>query len=225
MKLLAIDTALGACSAAVLDGAAVLSRRYEPMERGHAERIAPMVQEVMQEAGLAFGSLDRLAVTVGPGTFTGQRVGLAFMRGLHLALRRPLIGVTSLRAMAEAALVQTGASRAAVMHDARRGEAYATFVVNRCVVVPVQIATFADAVRAILDAAPSLEEPVAFAGTAGRQAAQFCHAQGMCALETDISTPDALWVGRLAAAEPEPDCIPRPLYLRPPDARLPAGIN
>jgi tRNA threonylcarbamoyladenosine biosynthesis protein TsaB len=225
VKLLAIDTALGACSAAVLDGHAILGRRYEPMERGHAERLAPMVQEVMQEAGLAFDSLDRLAVTIGPGTFSGQRVGLAFMRGLRLALQRPLIGVTTLRAMAEAALMQTGANRAAVLHDARRGEVYVAFVVNGCVVVSVQIATFADAVRAILDATPSLEEPVAFAGTAGRQAALACEARGVRAIETGICTPDAIWVGRLAADEPEPDSIPRPLYLRPPDARLPVAIN
>ena len=76
------------------------------MERGHAEALAPVVQEVMR--GHDFASLDRLAVTVGPGTFTGQRVGLAFMRGLKLALGKPLIGVTSLEAMAAAALAETG---------------------------------------------------------------------------------------------------------------------
>jgi tRNA threonylcarbamoyladenosine biosynthesis protein TsaB len=225
VKILAIDTALGACSAAIVDGHAVLSHRYEPMQRGHAERIAPMVREAMEEAGLAFDSLDRLAVTTGPGTFTGQRVGLAFMRGLRLALRRPLIGMTTLRAMAEAALAQTGAKRAAVVHDARRGETYVSLVADGSVTVPVQLATFDDAMRAILDAALSLDEPVAFAGTAGRQAAQICRAQGVPALDTDIATPDAVWVARLAATEPEPDSLPRPLYLRPPDARLPAAVS
>src|ERR1051325_1687828 len=89
MKLLAVDTALGACSAAVLDGETVLAHRFAAMERGHAEALAPMVQEVMNEAGLTFAALDRLAVTTGPGTFTRQRVGLAFMRGLRLAPKRP----------------------------------------------------------------------------------------------------------------------------------------
>ncbi len=108
MKLLAVDTALGACSAALLDGDTVLAHRFEPMERGHAERLAPMVEEVMREAALPFTALDRLAVTTGPGTFTGQRVGLAFMRGLRVALKKPLIGVTSLAAMAAQAMDETG---------------------------------------------------------------------------------------------------------------------
>ena len=85
MKILAVDTALGACSAAILDGETTLAHRFEPMERGHAEALAPMVEAAMRDANLAFAELDRLAVTTGPGTFTGQRVGLAFMRGLRVA--------------------------------------------------------------------------------------------------------------------------------------------
>src|SRR5271169_756924 len=103
MKILAADTALGACSVALLDDARVFAHRFEPMERGHAEALAPMVDEAMREAGLAFAELDRLAVTTGPGTFTGQRVGLAFMRGLRVALKKPLAGITTLEAMAAAA--------------------------------------------------------------------------------------------------------------------------
>ena len=87
MKLLAVDTALGACSVALLDDGKTLAHIFEPMDRGHAERLAPMVDEAMQKAGMDFAALDRLAVTTGPGTFTGQRVGLAFMRGLRLALQ------------------------------------------------------------------------------------------------------------------------------------------
>ena len=74
MKILAADTALGACSVAVLDGGRVLAHRFEAMERGHAEALAPMVDEAMRESGIAFADIDRLAVTTGPGTFTGQRV-------------------------------------------------------------------------------------------------------------------------------------------------------
>jgi len=74
-KLLAVDTALGACSVAVLDGDRVLAHRFQEMTRGHAEALAPMVDEAMRHAGIAFAALDRLAVTTGPGTFTGQRVG------------------------------------------------------------------------------------------------------------------------------------------------------
>ena len=86
MKILAVDTALGACSVALLDDGKILAHVFEPMDRGHAERLAPMVDEAMKKAGMDFSSLDRLAVTTGPGTFTGQRVGLAFMRGRTLLI-------------------------------------------------------------------------------------------------------------------------------------------
>src|SRR5690348_18351519 len=94
------------------------------MERGHAETLAPMVQALMQQAGVRFADLDRLAVTTGPGTFTGQRVGLAFMRGLRLALKRPLIGITTLQAMAAAAMDKAQTPFGAALHDAKRGEVY-----------------------------------------------------------------------------------------------------
>src|SRR5580658_4603040 len=109
--LLAVDTALGACSVALLEGDEVRAHIFEAMDRGHAERLAPMVDEAMTAANADFARLTRLAVTTGPGTFTGQRVGLAFMRGLRVALKKPLIGITTLEAMAFA----TGAERAAAI--------------------------------------------------------------------------------------------------------------
>jgi tRNA threonylcarbamoyladenosine biosynthesis protein TsaB len=221
VKLLAIDTALGACSAAVLDEETILAHRFEPMERGHAERLAPMVRETMQESGLAFGSIDRIAVTIGPGTFTGQRVGYAFARGLRLALQRPLIGVTTLAAMSRAATAETGAGGAIVLHDARRGEVYASAIVGTSTLLPPCLTTIEAALRAIGERIQMPKEPLAFAGTAGALAAQDWRAQGYAAMVTDIHAPDAVWVGRLALAEPEPETVPRPLYLRPPDARLP----
>jgi tRNA threonylcarbamoyladenosine biosynthesis protein TsaB len=123
-KILAVDTALGACSVAVLDGARVLAKRHVAMDRGHAEVLAPMVEETMREASLAFGELARLAVTTGPGTFTGQRVGLAFMRALKVALNIPCLGVTTLAAMAAQACEAGGVEWAIAAHDARRGEFY-----------------------------------------------------------------------------------------------------
>ncbi|HVU20591.1 MAG TPA: tRNA (adenosine(37)-N6)-threonylcarbamoyltransferase complex dimerization subunit type 1 TsaB, partial [Rhizomicrobium sp.] len=103
MKILAVDTALGACSVAITEGDRTLAHCREFMDRGHAEALAPMVENAMRDANQSFTSLDRLAVTTGPGTFTGQRVGLAFMRALRVALHRPLIGITTLAAMAQAA--------------------------------------------------------------------------------------------------------------------------
>ena len=107
MKILAVDTALGACSVAALLDDAIVAHRWIAMLRGHAEALAPMVQETLEDAHVQLGEFDRLAVTTGPGTFTGQRVGLAFMRGLRLALARPLVGITTLEAMAEAAKAES----------------------------------------------------------------------------------------------------------------------
>jgi tRNA threonylcarbamoyladenosine biosynthesis protein TsaB len=221
MKLLAVDTALGACSVALLDDETVLSRAFEPMERGHAERLAPMAQEVMRHGGIGFPALDRLAVTIGPGTFTGQRIGYAFMRGLRLALGRPLIGITTLSAMAHAARAKTDAGAAAVLHDAKRGEVYFALATNAKLVIPDQLVSFEEAVRAILEFHNNFGGRMSIAGTAAEQAADALRAQGCDSMPAGIIAPDALWVARLAMSAPEPATIPRPLYLRPPDARLP----
>jgi tRNA threonylcarbamoyladenosine biosynthesis protein TsaB len=215
VKILAVDTALGACSVALLDGDQLLAHIFEPMERGHAERLAPMVDEAMKQAGVSFSALNRLAVTTGPGTFTGQRVGLAFMRGLRLALRIPLNGLTTLEAMAAAAMAETGSHRAAAIHDARRKEAYLLLrdgeeVVRQPVVLP-----FAEAVARI-----KAFGPCALAGT-GASATQ--EELGSIFPLSAIRQPDALWVAKLAQNRPAPDEAPGPLYLRAPDAKLPGG--
>lgn len=216
MKILAVDTALGACSVAILDNQKVLAHRFVAMERGHAEALAPMVEAAMAEGGLGFAALDRLAVTTGPGTFTGQRVGLAFMRGMRLALKRPLAGVTTLEAMAASALAETGASAAAALHDAKRGEVYLEAVAASGILLPVQLQSFGEALRLL----SSLHVNFALAGTAAPAAAAWLKAEGIATVETAIRAPDALWVARLALTAPEPDGPPRPLYLRAPDAKL-----
>src|SRR5579883_2583715 len=163
--LLAVDTALGACSVALLEGDAVRAHIFEPMERGHAERLAPMVDAAMTAAGAAFGDLTRLAVTTGPGTFTGQRVGLAFMRGLRLALHIPLVGVTTLEAIAAAATAQTGQARAAAIHDARRDETYLLLKDGDAIIQSPVVMPFADAVARIRAFGPCV-----LAGTGAAQA-------------------------------------------------------
>lgn len=98
--VLAIDTSLDACSAAVVRGSDVLAVASELMQRGQAERLAPMVRDVVRNAGKSFADLDRVAVTIGPGSFTGVRVGLSFARALAVALGRPCLGVSTLEALA-----------------------------------------------------------------------------------------------------------------------------
>ena len=94
MIVLGLDTCLNRCSVAVLDGQAVLAHAAEEMARGHQERLAPMARQVMAEAGLPFSTLERVGATVGPGSFTGLRVGIAFAKGLGSALGVPAVGVT-----------------------------------------------------------------------------------------------------------------------------------
>ena len=119
MIVLALDTCLEACSAAVLDGETVRAAEVLPMARGHQEALAPLVERVAAQAGLAFTDLDRIGVTVGPGSFTGLRVGLAFAKGLGAALERPVTGVSALAALAEP---HGGLVFSAI--DARRGQVY-----------------------------------------------------------------------------------------------------
>jgi tRNA threonylcarbamoyladenosine biosynthesis protein TsaB len=213
--LLAVETCLGACSVALLEGDVMLAHTWQAMERGHAEALAPMVQAAM--AGRDFAALDRLAVTVGPGTFTGQRVGLSFMRGLRLALQKPLTGITSLEAMAAAASAESGVARVAAIHDARRDEAYLSLA-EEGVATPPRVLAFADAVAAI-----RVFGPCVLAGT-GAPAAQ--ERLGDAFTLSSVRQPDAVFVARLAATRPVPDpdaSPPAPLYLRAPDAKLPGG--
>jgi tRNA threonylcarbamoyladenosine biosynthesis protein TsaB len=213
VRILAVDTALGGCSVALLDGAQILAHIFEAMDRGHAERLAPMVEETMR--GFDFAALDRLAVTTGPGTFTGQRVGLAFMRGLRLALKRPLTGVTTLEVIAAAAMDETSQSRAAVIHDARREEAYLLLQDGNETVQQPVVMLFKDAISRI-----RAFGPCAVAGT-GAAAAQ--ESLGSAFILSNIRQPDALWVARLAQKRSPSDAAPGPLYLRAPDAKLPGG--
>ena len=119
MIVLGLDTCLNACSVAVLDGGTVLAHRSETMARGHQERLAPMARAVMEDAGLKFDRLERIGATVGPGSFTGLRVGVAFAKGLASALAIPAVGVGALEALA----AEADGLVAAVI-DARRDQFY-----------------------------------------------------------------------------------------------------
>jgi tRNA threonylcarbamoyladenosine biosynthesis protein TsaB len=218
VKILAVDTALGACSVAVLDGARVLAHRFEAMERGHAEALAPMVDDAMRASNIAFSDLDRLAVTTGPGTFTGQRVGLAFMRGLRVALKKPLTGVTTLEAMCAAAMAEAKTSYAASIHDARREEAYLAVVSEKGLLIASEIVPLRDAAARIKSAIPQ-GASIALAGTGAERIAGDLAQSRL----TAIRQPDALWIARLAQQAPEPSEAPHPLYLRAPDAKLPTS--
>lgn len=210
MIILAIDTALETCSAALLDGERVLAARSEAMARGHQERLAPLVAELMTGAGIGFDRLDRIGVTVGPGSFTGLRVGLAFAKGLGVALEKPVVGVGTLAAMGAG----TGGF-AAVAVDARREQIYLqAFRDGRPLGAPEALAAV-DAAPYLIDIDPAGPGLIVGSG-APLLAGAFPGAT------TDPRAgADPVSVARLAAvAGPAP---PRPVYLRAPDAKLPAS--
>src|SRR5207342_120112 len=124
--ILAIDTALDACAAAVLDTSAggVIALESQEMKRGHAEALMPLIARVMKASGVAFTSLDRIAVTTGPGSFTGLRVGLSAARGIALAADKPVVGVTTLTAYAAAFVADNGEHPIVSAIDARHNHVY-----------------------------------------------------------------------------------------------------
>ena len=123
MLILAIDTALDACAAGVLDTEAgkLIGQESQAMKRGHAEALMPLIARVIEQSGIAFAALDRIAVTTGPGSFTGLRVGLSAARGIALAANKPVVGLTTLTAYAAPLVSETSspndAARRALVGD------------------------------------------------------------------------------------------------------------
>lgn len=212
MNILALDTCVDACSVAVWADGRSLAKISEPMQRGHQERLAPMVTEALAQAGLTPSQLDRIAVTTGPGSFTGLRVGLAFAKSLALALHRPCVGVGSLEALA----LSFGDGFVAACLDAHRGRVYLqVFADGRALMAPdvfdegVAAARVAElwtggAARLVGSGAPLIAGVLPVAEV------------------LPLANPDAGVIARLAAAR-APGPAPGPLYLRAPEAKVPGS--
>ncbi|RAK67647.1 tRNA (adenosine(37)-N6)-threonylcarbamoyltransferase complex dimerization subunit type 1 TsaB [Phenylobacterium kunshanense] len=210
MIVLGLDTCLNACSVAVLDGGTVLAHASEAMARGHQERLAPMVQSVMAEAGLTFEQLERIGATVGPGSFTGLRVGVAFAKGLGSALAIPAVGVGALEALA----AEAGGLVAAAI-DARRDQLYLQVFEDGHALMAPDVLPLGTAAARLAEL--SMGRPLTLIGSGAPLLAD-------AARGADVRTPDgcdARHVAKLAAAR-SPGPL-RPLYLRAPDAKLPGG--
>ena len=121
--LLALDTATEACSVALLHEGRVLSH-YEVIPRLHAQRLLPMVQQILGEAGVALSAVDAIAFGRGPGAFTGVRIAIGVVQGLAFALDRPVLPVSNLAVLAQRALREHGAQQVAAAIDARMDEVY-----------------------------------------------------------------------------------------------------
>ena len=153
MRVLAIDTALEACSAAVLDTdrGGITASESIAMARGHAEAVMPLIARVMDLAEIEFADLDRIAVTTGPGSFTGLRVGIAAARGIALAAGKPAIGLSTLAAFAAPLIAEDDTTHVVAAIDARHDNVYLqVFGTGGRTLVAPRIATLREAVRAAI---------------------------------------------------------------------------
>ena len=217
MRILAIDTALEACSAAVLDTERGDNAAHEslPMQRGHAEALMPLLKRVMDLAGADFASLDRVAVTTGPGSFTGLRVGIAAARGIGLAAKKPVVGLSTLAAFAAPFIAADDTLPVVSVVDARHDHVYLqVFGPGGRTLVPPRLASLQDALRVATTGAPRR-----VGNAANMFAAAWPAAEAAPNAVEQRGAPDIDWVARLGAAASETGSPPKPLYLRAPDAQ------
>lgn len=218
MNILAIDTALTACSVSVVRTTGNGAREFEWRPRGHAEAIGGMVEHVMARAQCAFSDLDRIAVTTGPGSFTGVRVGLAAARGIGLAANLPVIGITTFEAVAANARGEAAAPHPiCVLFDARRGGVYMQ------IFSPDLLELTAPCVCSIAEAAGTLGNKKFLAiGSGVEPVMQIDETLSeQLILSSALAVPDAEKIAQLAVKKSIEIAQPIPLYLRKPDAKLP----
>jgi tRNA threonylcarbamoyladenosine biosynthesis protein TsaB len=218
MRVLAIDTALEACSAAVLDTERGQTTASETMDmvRGHAEALIPLVARVLDRARIEFFSgIDRIAVTTGPGSFTGLRVGISAARGFALAAGRPAIGLSTLAAYAAPLIADDDSLPVVAVVDARHDHVYLqVFGAGGRTLVAPRLVSIREAVRMASSGRPRL------VGTGAKLLADAWPAEAAAPSAVDPRrAPDITWVARLGAAAANTGTPPKPLYLRAPDAQ------
>lgn len=214
MRVLVIDTALGLCTAGVFevgDTVRTLGLRSEVMLKGHSERLGGLARDAVAEAG-GFDVVDWIGVTVGPGSFTGLRVGLAFAQGLGAALNRPVVGVSTLDALAASA----SAPDIAALVDARRGQVYARIWRDGVAEGPPEALSLEQAAERV----SGLAAGAVLVGSGAVLIADA--APGAAVLDLAGPSPEAL--ARLAARLDPAAAPPKPLYLRAPDATPPTRL-
>jgi len=214
VRVLVIDTALGLCTAGVFevgDTVRTLGLRSEVMLKGHSERLGGLARDAVAEAG-GFDVVDWIGVTVGPGSFTGLRVGLAFAQGLGAALNRPVVGVSTLDALAASA----SAPDIAALIDARRGQVYARIWRDGVAEGPPEALSLEQAAERV----SGLAAGAVLVGSGAVLIADA--APGAAVLDLAGPSPEAL--ARLAARLDPAAAPPKPLYLRAPDATPPTRL-
>jgi tRNA threonylcarbamoyl adenosine modification protein YeaZ len=216
MRVLAIDTSRGACSAAVYDGTLrlALARESEPMARGHAEALAPMVERVLARIEGGASAIQKIAVAVGPGSFTGLRIGVAMARAMALALEVPVVGVSTLIAYAGPMLDDPRPGVIASVVDAGHGQVYFHLIDSKAKqIFSPRVVSLRDAVRAIGGS------PARVVGDAAKLLAEEARRAGV---EVDATAsaafPDIVALARIGLAADPAAWPARPLYIKAPDA-------
>ncbi len=218
MRILAIDTALPAVSACVLDSEAEepISSETIAMERGHAEAIMPLIERVMSKVEGGFASIDRVAVAVGPGSFTGIRIGLAAGQAIGLACKADVVGVSTLAALAAPLILEDFDGVVASAIDARHDKVYvAAFGPDGRALLAPRRAGPHEALRAMGDG------PVLLIGSGAELLAKEARASGVAyRIVSAQGSPEIAYVARLGLAA-NPETAPaRPLYLKEPDVTV-----
>jgi tRNA threonylcarbamoyladenosine biosynthesis protein TsaB len=217
MLILAIDTALDACAAGILDTdtAELIAQESLGMKRGHAEALMPLIGRVMKASGIGFAALDRIAVTTGPGSFTGLRVGLSAARGIALAAAKPVVGLTTLAAYAAPVVSRDAGHPVMSAIDARHDHVYFQVVSGDggALILP-RVAPIEEALGASRFGAPHL------VGNAAKILADRWPAEAPPPFQVDDQpAPDIAWLAWLGAAVDPDLALARPYYLRAPDAK------
>lgn len=216
MRVLAIDTALDFCAACVMtdDEVEPLASESLPMARGHAEALLPLIERVLARVDDGFAGLDRIAVTVGPGSYTGLRVGLSAARAIGLATGRPVVGVGTLSALLAPLLAEPSEGTLAAAIDARHGAIYVQALATN------SGETLAPVYLPIEDAAERLGTgPVTLTGSGAPLLAAALTRRGAAPTIAGTGAPDIAAVAQLGMVADPTHALPRPLYLRGADAR------
>lgn len=209
MAILGLDTTGGHCSAALVNETECLAHKSENIGRGHAERLAPMVQEILAKAKLSANDITKLVVCTGPGSFTGLRVALAFAKGFALPRKIPVVGISALEVMA-AQIDPHKENKTVSVMDVRRGEVcWAAFDRRTCIQSPLTQKT---------EVAISAIKALGYDRLAGDGA----HLINSPSQVTVVSPTAMAWLGQDRAPEDYPAI---PLYSRAPDAKLPGGVD
>lgn len=219
MIILAIDTSLAAASACIYDSSKseVLAQETVAMDRGQDQAILPMIDRIVAKGAGSASGIQRIAVAVGPGSFTGIRIGISAARAIGLALDAPVVGVSTLAAYAAPFVLEKSSGVVAAAIDARHGRVYVTALAAGRPVVAPRVCFPKEAVRAMGSG------PLWLCGPSAAAIAVEARAIGLPAeIVGESPNPDISFVARLGQVADPASAPARPAYMRAPDVKPPA---